>query len=140
MNIREAILKAADHIERNPLDFDFWKTGVPGSCGTPGCALGWIGHFMGETNYFNDVCDVMGLGITKPHLPERGEFDFYRRMDKIEGPAVLHGKWTNSAELCARTLRLYADKYHPAESRAVIPASVMRIFQMSHAELSKELA
>ena len=50
MNVREAILAAADHIETYPKKFSFASVEVPSrrSCGTPGCALGWIGHFAGS--------------------------------------------------------------------------------------------
>jgi hypothetical protein len=35
-DIRDAILKAADHIERNPNRFDFSAVMVPPHCGAPG--------------------------------------------------------------------------------------------------------
>lgn len=137
MNIRQAILKAADHIERNPGQFNFMAAGVPHPCGSPGCALGWTGHFMGCTDGFNEVCSVMGLAITRPELPELGEFDFYNRMDAINGD----NGWRWEASKCAATMRLYADKYHPAEvseRRDLIPASVRAIFQMTTTELARE--
>jgi hypothetical protein len=110
MDIRQAILKAADYIEANPSEFDFNAFCIPHPCGSPGCALGWIGYFSGlkpETFGFSRVAhEVMNLGI-----PGHGEFVFYQRMDAICGGRY---RWKQSAELCAHTLRGYADKYHPA--------------------------
>lgn len=54
--IRQAILQAADHIEKNPCDFNFYSVDKP-ECGTPGCALGWIGVFMGIEER-RDMCWV----------------------------------------------------------------------------------
>lgn len=59
---------------------------------------------------------------------------FYYRMDSLDK------SWTLEAQACADCLRLYADKYHPAESRALIPASVMRIFDMPLHELAREMS
>ena len=81
--IREAILKAADHIERNPREFNFSSTSIPSErgCGTPGCALGWIGYFGSVSGPFHEACSVI-------QLPVRlfdGEFQFYSRMDEVFG-------------------------------------------------------
>lgn len=102
MNIREAILAAASHIERNPVEFE-WATCVtpnhPG-CGTPGCALGWIACYM---------------GTTMPRLDSSmNRFSaFYKTMNDL-APG-----WMDSAAICAYGLRLYADKYHPATERPI---------------------
>lgn len=112
MNIREAILAAADHIERNPGEFDFHSLETPAglSCGTPGCAIGWISFFMGKRREMGHVESwraplvAMGVGAY-------GDDVFYRRMD-----AVLHSRWHDNAADCAAALRLYAYKYHPAPS------------------------
>jgi hypothetical protein len=116
MDIRQAILKAADWIEKHPEDFMFSATQIP-KCGTPGCALWWIGHFSRMSLKTNDyesyttvakeVLRVPGeklLGNGSPH------FEFYRRMDALLG----HSGWMHYAPMCAEGLRLYADKYHPA--------------------------
>lgn len=136
MEIRQAILKAADHIEATPNDFDFSASGIPHACGTPGCALGWIGHFLGladKNAWHVSYTKASGaLGV--------GHYEFYTRMTEVEGggPNWEVGQWPLNAPACARTLRLYADKYHPAESRALIPASVMRIFTMTQDEIRAE--
>lgn len=109
MNIREAILKAADHIERYPADFNFGSIRVP-ECGTPGCALGWISHFVGEKpsrcGFYKAAAAAMGL--TAEVLPD---ITFYNRMTELR-----HAHdWRINSSICASILRLYADKYHPAQ-------------------------
>jgi hypothetical protein len=106
MNIRNAILAAADHIEANPGEFNFNASHAPKSrdCGTPGCALGWIGTFAGLAGACNQtVAEKLGLcgggGWT---------LEFYSKLNELARG------WTSHAALCARALRLYADKYHPA--------------------------
>jgi hypothetical protein len=126
MNIRDAILKAADHIESHPEEFDFHSVDRPG-CGTPGCALGWIG-------VFGEVTKPAGrswLGAVSDYIAVDSVV-FYQRMSELDG------YWTVFHDSCARALRAYADKYHPAESRSLIPESVRVIFTMTHAELARE--
>jgi hypothetical protein len=108
MNIRDAILQAADHIEGNPTDFYFSATDVPDNCGTPGCALGWIGFFAGvrRGSPYYTVCDQLGLPVAPVSL-EDGDRSFYDRMHSVSED------WVNDPLECARALRLYADKYHP---------------------------
>lgn len=123
MNIREAILKAADHIERNPGDFNFNTSRVPHPCKTPGCALGWVGFFLrveGEDDFLNRTALVCGVPALKRGGFTRSEGEFYFRMNQF-------GIWFSNAAECARCLRLYADKYHRAPKLG-IPASVRAIF------------
>jgi hypothetical protein len=106
MNVREAILRAADHIERQPEDYDFGVATVPTLPGAKGCALGWIGHYMGLEGYSYTEPLFKGLG------PIRGPDAFYHEMSQIEGG--IDACWTRNPLTCARVLRLYADSYHPA--------------------------
>lgn len=104
MNAYEATMRAAEQIERNPQSFDFKTVHIPSSegCGTPGCAIGWVAHFMGS-NDFTKTATCLTLGIS-------GDFPdkvFYDRMVTICGGYA----WTDSAALCAATLRAYAAKY-----------------------------
>jgi hypothetical protein len=123
MDIREAILKAANQIERHPETFEFFSFDKPG-CGTPGCALGWIGAFMNfrhdSVSYAADTAEQV-LGIQ--------EGDFYTRMHTVLGGGKLDDRWTDDAAMCAWTLRGYADAYHPAAPRDAIPSSVRAIFE-----------
>lgn len=136
MNIRQAVLKAADHIESAPGDFDFCSVCVPHACGTPGCAVGWIQFYLGHRSgrIINGSFLIDGLVVNENVCGSESEF--YSRMDGICAGRA----WRKSAGACATTLRLYADGYHPAESRALIPASVRAIFEMTPAELAREFA
>lgn len=117
MNIRSAILAAADHIEANPGEFDFRSVDQPG-CGSPGCALGWIGFFAkqdpqaGEC-YVRTVANSIGLPSPEDSMI------FYNRMNALPRSTG----WTRYAALCASTLRAYANAYHPA-SPSLDPAYV----------------
>lgn len=102
MNIREAILKAADHIERNPRDFNWRSVVVPKSRGFPGCAVGWIGHFLGHEH------SATGFRNAAIQVFNNDERQFYSDMWKISD------SWTGDAAECARALRIYADAHHPA--------------------------
>jgi hypothetical protein len=118
MNIRDAILKAADHIERHPSEFNFIIPSIPAGpgCGSPGCALGWIGSFAGMRGHYTDVAGKI-LGAENP-------IAFYELLTEAEGvkrvahcdPGTYwtHGQWWLNAPACAAALRLYADKHHPA--------------------------
>lgn len=115
MNIRNAILAAADHIERNPGEFNYHSIEVPrrAGCGTPGCAYGWIATFS-QLDLEDKRHEYGGKQIValwgfqeKAHFTEPTEF--YSRMNEFSNG------WRGSASECAAALRLYADKYHPAE-------------------------
>lgn len=119
MGAYNAIMKAADHIESNPKSFEFCSINMPTLCGTPGCALGWVGFFAG--NRRPDMCDVaekvLGLSI------EDGDQEFYDRMDGLVN------RWRTNPMRCAKGLRLYAEKYHaPPLPYVDLPAIVREIF------------
>jgi hypothetical protein len=94
MNAYEAAIKTADLFEQKPEMFDFFAVVVP-ECHTPGCAIGYIGHFMGQKGLID--------GLTTVGIPEP---EFYDRMTDLTGAS-----WSNSAYKCAKGLRLYAEKY-----------------------------
>lgn len=111
MNIREAILRAADHIERYPEEFNFNLMGVPEPhCGFPGCAIGWILSFEGSTRNWGQRNILRVLGIS--------EDDFYCRIQGLDKDVLPHVPWTRSPVLCAALLRKYADQYHPLPPQA----------------------
>lgn len=104
MNIYTAIMKAADQIERNPHTFDFVQGRRPnreGNCGTPSCALGWVGFFaQSKEQYWTGVCqELFGMD----------PMDWYDFLSKEAGS---FNSWTSSPQECARVLRLYAAKHH----------------------------
>ena len=94
MNAYEAAIKTADLFEQKPEMFDFFAVVAP-KCDTPGCAIGYIEHFMG----FEGVIDGnRSLGATR--------VEFYERMSEL-----VTADWNNNASICAVGLRLYAEKY-----------------------------
>ena len=120
MDTYQAILRAADHIERQPQLFDFERTRVPGNCRTPGCALGWIGFFAGRTQA--RVRAMLGLSFlhrgiaivtvdagSDPVITVTAR-EFYERMDRLATC-----DWRRDAAQCASALRLYATTYHRAD-------------------------
>ena len=119
-DIRQAILKAANHIEANPGLFDFQSLEVPG-CGTPGCIVGWVGHFMGVehgTNCWGDDCvGIMGVESNA----------FFDRMLELQEQDETEEPFTSDVGVAARFMRLYADKYHP-ESYPEVSKELARIF------------
>lgn len=101
MKVYNAIMKAADHIERHPELFNFIEVRVP-DCKTPACAAGWISHFMGH--------EPVGQGITSGVTDVA--FDtpygvFTSRMDILKKHV-----WRFDPKICADTMRLYAETYH----------------------------
>ena len=138
--IRDAILKAADHIEQNPQSFNFRETFTPNDeCGT-GCALGWIAYFLN----IKDTYDSSAVGIVKvASLLLTGEIlltqvtakdvpnclEFYNKMHTLDFD------WKKSAVNCAKALRLYADKFYP-EVQSGIPDSVKAIFEVESKKLT----
>lgn len=120
MNIYQAILKAANHIERNPGAFNFSSVHIPNGCGTPGCALGWIGHFAGVTHQvYSSICLVAknpskgDYAFPVNHLFDIDQTEFYSRMDA----AIEDWDWRFDAHKCATALRLYAAKYHAQDKQ-----------------------
>ena len=115
MNIREAILKAADHIEHNPGRFQFNSVFVPNDCGSPGCAIGWIGRFAGaEQGSMIEILHRHDKPSAVELLGLRSQEDFYDRMRELA--LVAPAPWQYDAAQCAKALRIYADTYHPAQS------------------------
>lgn len=111
MEIREAILKAVDWIQGNPSKFRYENTCQPTDCGSPGCAIGWIGYFSGFTYELPKY--ARGLVLVErdisTQLLKMSSVTFYLRLN------ALGQGWMDDAAICARVLRLYADKYHPVQ-------------------------
>ena len=121
MNIRTAILKAADSIEQNPKLYEFDSRTVP-PCGSPGCLFGWIGFHMGlKVDTLNwTVAEAMGLTGT-PSL--------YAFMNNVVGLDYVF-----NAATAAKGLRLYANKYRPTEAKPTgIPDWCRQIFVVEEA-------
>lgn len=104
--LRQAIMKAASYIERHPAEFNFGAYHVP-DCGAPGCAIGWIEHFAGTKRGDTLICEGQFFS-GKDWEPK--QLKFYADMDSLS-----RGYWRYDNVDCARTLRLYANKFHPAK-------------------------
>jgi len=105
MDIYNAIMKAADQVQREPDRYDFGG-GMTPDCGSPSCMLGWIGHFLGLKQACNmDVGKALGLPTTRP---------FYERVSDLLG----HSGYIRSAADAAQGMRLYAAKYHAPARRS----------------------
>jgi len=105
-SIQTALLTTADLFETNPVRYGYGCTLVP-DCGTPGCAVGYVGFFMGlkaGTGCWvdGDCASIIGVSHNV----------FIRRMDAFEG-TLHYMDWRSNAADCAKALRLYADEYHP---------------------------
>lgn len=124
MNIYQAMMLAADQIERSPDLYDFQKVTVP-ECGTPGCMIGWTGAFLGLKagtllEYMctpqDGVCAKIGLSdqqIFYDRLRSLGETDFHK-----------------DAKAAAKALRHYAAHYHSSErddDRSAFDAFLKRV-------------
>lgn len=126
--IYQAILQAADHIESHPNDFDFGTVEIPHSCGSPGCALGWIGHFAKVRRQDEDgIRLVARTDWDDPRLPcllNLKQEDFYSRMAELADPDKVDTEWMHDAADCAKRLRLYAEKFHGQEKQRSTSAMV----------------
>lgn len=132
VNIRQAILSAADQIERHPESFNFMVGGIPHQDGPlskwswdgrpnircVGCTLGWISHFVarqlpgslrtyGGAPFFFACRDMPELKATYPYSGDRTH-RFYTMMDDITGGR----HWREDPALCAQSMRKYADMFH----------------------------
>jgi hypothetical protein len=113
MNTYDAIMKAAAEIERRPRRYMFVSSECYApECGSPMCALGWIGSFLGVRGSIQIVAKQLGLSDDKV---------FYRRMDALLGKEYTgRGGFRSSPSECVKGLRLYATEYH-APAKPVQP-------------------
>lgn len=123
--MREAILKAADHIEQHPEGFNFHVfENKPESLNGIGCPLVWIGYFNGVVpdgteSYARQIIErEMGSNLA----------EFCSHLGAINYSFGPNNLWTKDAATCARALRKYADQFYP------LPASVLEIFNTKEIE------
>lgn len=113
--IRSAILRAADRIERDPSSYSFGACLTAGDCGTPLCMIGWIAHEIGftKTIVVSQFMELMRTGVD-PGVNWTGRYadELYRMIDARDAGGASVGK-------CVAGMRAYADKFYPAESKAV---------------------
>lgn len=101
MNLYNAIMKAADHIERDPESYNFGRIHVP-DCGTQGCMLGWIGFYAGVT-VGSDVLTKVGHDLLHEAGNRHSDLSFY---DKLGNQ-----RYTQDVRAAVSGLRLYAETY-----------------------------
>jgi hypothetical protein len=143
--MRDAILSAADRIERYPGCLD-WSQGINPylwnqHC-TSGCPLAWIGFF--EDNCSRDYRDAASrMGIT-PYM-------FYREMDSFlpgyqrwewwaipkEERHMPLSPWSYDNKVCADCLRKFADKFFPVRHEG-LPEAVREIFNVEEAQCATQ--
>jgi len=102
LSMRNAILAAADHIEKKPRSYDFGSVDIPATpeCGTSGCALGWI-HTFSHIQGIGKARDTIDAGV----LFGISDSEFYNRMSGFSED------WRSSSKEAAYALRQYADRY-----------------------------
>jgi hypothetical protein len=101
--IRGAILATANLFEQRPELWKFSRIDVP-ECGSPGCAIGYITHFLG-------MRDIFGFRKTTELLVADAD------LDGMPG-SVFYGRTGLSSyvepQKVPGILRAYADRYFPA--------------------------
>lgn len=105
---RQAFLQAADHIDKYPESFRFYRYLVPANDdpGTQACALGWVGHYakLAPDTCVNKVAFDLGTD----------ERSFYNRLKRC-APwwHIDRNRWMYEPKLCAKALRKYANRFFP---------------------------
>lgn len=112
----DACMLAADQIEKHPDGYSFASVKIPWGrdCGSPGCALGWIGCFLGLTSrmgLFDDRANDTHCIMRTEEVIGIGSIDFYRWMDRQ--PAIPRWRW--NPQQCAAGLRLFAKQFETAQ-------------------------
>jgi hypothetical protein len=130
MTIRQAMLLAADRIERSPSCYNFYNSRSPGHRGD-GCIIGWTAYYMGEAP--GQECGVDGDSDSLCHKLFGIQPDvFFNRIHD------LNKKTFSEPRFVAQAMRLYADKYHPDEPIG-IPDAVRNIFTLTNEQLREAL-
>lgn len=132
-----AINRAADHIERYPLAFNFDVVKFPEHPYDTACALSWIGYFAGydpknrHVGYHEVPTAVLGFDRVD-WTQYASVSEFYYRVGSCDI------RWLRDAHRCAKALRKYAEKYHrpapvPKPKPVDLPAEVREIFDREFA-------
>ena len=116
MNIRQAILKAADSIEERPSRFNYGSPFVPKSMDDTGCPIAWIGYFAPRKYTFFNL-----IPLFKPYYPDfvcrmylsHNEDEFLEEMQLLSGDEF----WRINHKSAICGLRAYAAKYYPEFER-----------------------
>jgi hypothetical protein len=111
--IRGAILRAADRIEREPGSYDFQQIGMPpeGGCGMPYCMFGWIGFELGSKQDLSHrvATEIAGGDPRNNYILNDAANEMYKFAGQVAPD------FQRNALEAARAMRAWADARFPAE-------------------------
>lgn len=111
----DAIIKAANRIQRDPGCYSFWENGKPARSGGIGCLLGWIGYYLQvpydkDGAYPHKVAHVLG----------------HRDMGTaLQAIVPIHDGYHDSKPLVI-ALKKYAEKKHAPKPKKAVKKAVKR--------------
>lgn len=113
--VRAAILRAADRVEREPSCYRFNGTTVPPGCGTPSCMLGWIGFELGipAGELVHRLAEFLHTG----NMPHTWDLSYACNLYNSCEFGYVH-----NPAIAAAGMRAYADRYFPADAPEVVSA------------------
>ena len=141
--IREAILAAADQIDRRPHTFVFCEASVPVSEYACGCALGWIGYFLNQGFGGRRLCNFEEVAIYmwKSRTPAWEQWLLDRNWNSLTHYGELYAvinenseddptelwmeNWRGNPDMCVKGLRALADKFWPEVEPLPVPTETM---------------
>ena len=98
--VYEAIMLAADHIERNSWTYNYYSSTVPCDGGI-GCMWGHVGRALGFAFGTGITQVAIFCGVDTEHLYQYGAAKFGRSISNFEDPVT-----------AAKILRAYANEFH----------------------------
>ena len=116
----EAIMKAADFIERNPDRYRYMATNTPGSDGgCQACMWGWTGHFMEMPAGMRvtEVAQFLGEVETDLYMigwkRANGDTIKSRGFSPDDSETDRYGKYISSPANAVIVMREYAERFAP---------------------------
>lgn len=112
----ELVLKAANHIEKNPRSYRYTSNRIPESLQDVGGVLGWMAYFARERGRLTS--EVIARVTCDPvYACNSGYSDFFKRLDECY--PVYRGHWRSGARHAVAALRAYAARYPEAPALPV---------------------
>jgi hypothetical protein len=110
---KELVLKAANHIEKNPRCYRYTSNRIPLCSDDVGCILGWMAYFSAEHECGGLTSEAIARMTCDPlYACNVGYNDFFKRLDECYPP--YRGHWRSDATHAAAALRAYAARYPEA--------------------------
>jgi hypothetical protein len=114
----ELVLKAANHIETNPLCYRYRNNQIPRRLSDTGCILGWMAHFAAECDCGSLTPEVIARITCDPVYACNVAYnDFFKRLDECY--PIYRGHWRSDAKHAVAALRAYAARYPEAPALPV---------------------